>query len=387
MTTSALVAVGVLASAGAAQAQGKPTLTLGGWFEGIFGVVSDDGRSRAVDSNAGKDGNLANPTHVAADVMIDSEIFFNGNVTLDNGIRIRTRVELEAQSGNSTDQIDESFMRISGKFGEVRVGSEDNAAHLMVTPLQGSWSTNVGQNTNFDVADWIEQPAGIRVSNVNRLDLGDADSEKITYFTPRISGFQLGATYMPAMNSNGIEIEGNDSAPSPRQGVFHEGYAVGATYHTKFNNVGVALGAGYAEANPGLPDQSRPAGFNAGLVVDVGGFRASVGFDHEFNQTQNTVANDGNNHEINVGVRYKQGRNNFSVGYAHAEDEHSRAIPGNDKLDQLMASYRRDLGPGVQYRLNLMWADWQQEDAPGTVDKSLNDNSGYAATTSVRIAF
>ena len=47
-----------------------------------------------------------------------------------------------------------------------------------------------------------------------------------------------------------------------------------------------------------------------------------------------------------------------------------------------MISYRRDLGPGVQYRLNLMYADYEGE----TVG-SADDNEGIALTTSVRLAF
>ena len=48
----------------------------------------------------------------------------------------------------------------------------------------------------------------------------------------------------------------------------------------------------------------------------------------------------------------------------------------------VLASYRRNLGPGVQYRLNFMWADYEGEE-PGKAD----DNSGVAVTTSVRLSF
>lgn len=47
-----------------------------------------------------------------------------------------------------------------------------------------------------------------------------------------------------------------------------------------------------------------------------------------------------------------------------------------------MVSYRRDLAAGVQYRLNLIYADYQGGDV-GSAD----DNEGIALTTSVRLAF
>jgi len=42
----------------------------------------------------------------------------------------------------------------------------------------------------------------------------------------------------------------------------------------------------------------------------------------------------------------------------------------------------RRVGPGVQYRLHYMWADYSGENL-GSAD----DNEGMALTTSVRLAF
>ena len=43
----------------------------------------------------------------------------------------------------------------------------------------------------------ISPPAGHLARNV-RLDIGDGDSNKINYFTPRIEGFQLALSYLPS---------------------------------------------------------------------------------------------------------------------------------------------------------------------------------------------
>ena len=68
--------------------------------------------------------------------------------------------------------------------------------------------------------------------------------------------------------------------------------------------------------------------------------------------------------------------------WQHSRAPASRIINGNDKTDIMLASYRRDLGPGVQYRFNVFYADYKGEN-PGSTD----DSKGYAVTTSVRIAF
>jgi len=369
MTTSALVAAGVMATATVAQA--KPKLSLGGWFEGIVGIVDDD-------NNGGISGGNQTNSHVNVDVQQDSEIFFKGSVTLDNGIKIRTRVELEGQSSNSADTIDEAYMDISGSFGAVRVGSDDNAAHLMTTSFMGSWATNVGQNLNFDISDWVEAPAGHH-SNVDRLDLGDADSEKITYFTPRVAGFQAGVSYMPSFS------EGDNGEPEQRSENFHSGWAAAVNYRGKISGVGLGAALGYATAKPNneIITEGDPSGVAGGVYIDVSSFRISYGYHHEWNlvNDNNNAADDGTTaHDF--GVRYKAGKNNFSVGYKTSETDGAANTAGEDKTDLLMLSYRRDLGPGVQYRLNFMWADYSGENL-GSAD----DNEGMALTTSVRLAF
>ena len=71
-----------------------------------------------------------------------------------------------------------------------------------------------------------------------------------------------------------------------------------------------------------------------------------------------------------------------SLGWMHGESPASKLVDGDDKSDQWLASYRRNLGPGVDYRLNFFYADHRGEN-PGSTD----DNEGYAITTSVRVAF
>ena len=368
MTTTALVAAGVIASSGAALGASKPKLSLGGWFEGIVGIA--DQEEAAVGNRVG------------LDVQQDSEIFFKGSVKLDNGIKITTRVELEGQSSNSSDTIDEAYMGIKGKFGEVRIGSEDNAAHLMTTGNMGSWATNVGQNLNFDVADWVEKPPGHAMSSgTNRLDLGEGDSEKLTYFTPRFGGFQLGLSYMPSANEGGNGDVETTSAAN------HSGFAAAVRYSGKFDAVGIGASAGYVQYNPpggSAPNRlSDPKGFAAGLKLTFGKITIAGGTGREMNiaSDQSTASATRGNSYYDFGIKYNGGKNKFSLGYMISEDDASTAA-GEDETTIAMLSYRRDLGPGVQYRLNVMYGDFEGE----TIGSS-DDNDGYAITTSVRLAF
>ena len=83
---TAILAAACLAAGGALAADKKmkkPSISVNGYGDFVVGSVLDSD----VDQNAS-----------AADVHVDSEIQFNGRTTLDSGIKLHMRVELETQS-------------------------------------------------------------------------------------------------------------------------------------------------------------------------------------------------------------------------------------------------------------------------------------------------
>ena len=61
----------------------------------------------------------------------DAEIHFTGSTVLDNGLEVGARIELTGED-DADSQIDESWIYFSGGFGEVRMGSLDDALALHV---------------------------------------------------------------------------------------------------------------------------------------------------------------------------------------------------------------------------------------------------------------
>jgi len=373
MTTTALVAAGLIGTAGAANAQLK--LGLGGFQEAIVGVASNnspDGENRA---------------HQAFDVQHDGEIHFKASQTLDNGLKIRTRVELE--SSTQSDQIDEAYVDISGKWGAIRIGAEDNAASLMNTGTFGAWATNVGQNTNFDVTDWVLRPSGgFTFDLTQRLELGEGDSEKITYFTPRVGGVQVGVSWIP---SGEEEANGSIAGTEGTAIDVSRAWALATNYRAKLGGVGVGMAAGYMAGNqPGGQAAGEggdfggdPKGWTMSGAFSFSGVKIAAGY-----QSRKSITSDKNgavadSNELSFGAKYKFGKNHVSAGYLLGKAESTRAIAGDDEAQRLMISYRRDLAKGVQYRLNFIYADFNGEDKTTLAD----DNEGTAVTTSIRVAF
>lgn len=373
MTTTALVAAGLIGTAGAANAQLK--LGLGGFQEAIVGVASNnspDGENRA---------------HQAFDVQHDGEIHFKASQTLDNGLKIRTRVELE--SSTQSDQIDEAYVDISGKWGAIRIGAEDNAASLMNTGTFGAWATNVGQNTNFDVTDWVLRPkAGFTFDLTQRLELGEGDSEKITYFTPRVGGVQVGVSWIPSG-----EEEANGSIAGTEGGAIDvaRAWALATNYRAKLGGVGVGMAAGYMAGNqPGGQAAGEggdfggdPKGWTMSGAFSFSGVKIAAGYQSRKSITNDSSGAVADSNELSFGAKYKFGKNHVSAGYLLGKAESTRAIAGDDEAQRLMISYRRDLAKGVQYRLNFIYADFNGEDKTTLAD----DNEGTAVTTSIRVAF
>ena len=237
LASSALVAAGTLMSASASAATVK--LGVGGYMEQLVGFVLDR--------------NDAATNSTSVDQHTESEIHFKGSGKLDNGIQIIADVQLEV-AGSPGNIIDEQYIIVRGSFGQLTLGSEDNAGHLMTIGYSGSWATGVGQSLTFDRADWITLPrsggipAGARFDgtlNDVRLRSLDNDSSKVSYFTPRFSGFQAGISYIPNFSQS---TSTGGERPASKQGAYHEGWAVGANYNGKFDNVAIGVAVGYLTA-------------------------------------------------------------------------------------------------------------------------------------------
>ena len=151
-------------------------------------------------------------------------------MTLDNGIKIKTNVQLEANSAavdSGNDDIDEHWMRISGSFGEIRMGTMDDAAMAMTTGYLGTWGTAAGILPAFDITDWVTNPSTVSTSTVARVD-STSDGNHISYFTPRTAGFQVGASFIPSTS------EDDDNERALNTAGDSDGYSVGVNYVTKF---------------------------------------------------------------------------------------------------------------------------------------------------------
>ena len=379
LRSTALVTAGVLLgggylvhSADSAFAQGrgkKPKITVHGFIKQEIGFSQQD--EEVVGDSA------------TVDEQPDSEIHFKFKTKLDNGITIDGRWELEGFT--TSDVIDEIYMRITGKFGRIILGSENSVAHdLSIDPRTVGLSITDGN-------EWITQS----MSNISSsgdspiededLRFEDNDSEKISYYTPTFAGLRLGVSYVPnAEQDMNASVAASDSE-------YANGIALAGMYKRKIDKVRFGIAAGYMTwldrpDNPALTvDVERPKGWVLSGEVGYGPINVRAVLQKVkglFDNTGTQFSDSQDGMGISVGGHYKAGRNEFSLTWHMGEDEGDPTIAAANESDIVVGSVRHTLGPGVRVYASALYVDWRGED-PGSTD----DNNGWALVSGIRLDF
>ncbi len=348
---TALVAAGMLV-APAVQAEEPIQLSVGGFMEQYFGYGSSD---------------IDDRDHF--DQKSDSEIIFSGSTTLDNGIQFGVNVQLEGNT--SGDQIDESYAFIEGDFGRVLLGSENTAGYLMSV---GAPNVGIGINSG-DQGDWVpvESDANFAArGTLGATSLENAvvnDVNRLTYFTPRFSGFQGGISYTP-------DAEEDDNSQPSENAEYHDGVDVGINFVESVAGIDVEAFGRYGTASNDAPGGDDPEVFGAGITLGYAGF--TVG--GSYGQQEEGGENEGQ--AWDVGASYATGPWGVSLSYFIGEAEGS-AASGDEEVQTVEAAASYALGPGIKLIGSVGYNDFD-DDETGAADDS---NDGYWVVTGIKLSF
>jgi hypothetical protein len=364
--TTALVAAGLFAG----EARADFDVTVNGSWNTAYGFVDeDDGDGESGD---GRQNQAINQ---------DWEVHFRAQQTLDNGIVVGGRVELEGASneGNGptasgsagSDQIDERWLYFRGGFGEIRVGDEDDARKLKSYTAPDPTGFIFGVNSPTFTFNNLATTGQVTSSNTTIPNL-ENDSAKVIYFTPSFGGFQLAVSYAPdgTQDRSSFGTGGTDD-----DGQISNAIAVGADYSGEFGGVTIGAGGGYSTGS-GENDTTGddPSVWAVGLNVGFAGF--TVGGSVAFSDLDTGGADERTVYD--VGVTYTFDAATVGIGWSHGEYEQA---DGDDELDHYQIGVGYALGPGVS--LAAMVGMFDYEDG-GVGD---NDNSGWQVGVGTGINF
>lgn len=368
--TTALVAAGTL-MAGPANAAGLEA-SLNGYMEQWFGFSDQDEDDTNGPAAGGSDFNNAG-------FASDTEVHFNATATLDNGLKVQYHVELEGNT--SADQIDESYLRLTANWGQIVFGSENSAMYLMgYGPDQFGATTNSG-----DATSWINfggQGGGAGMFRTPRgsanieVDGGCNDDKRLTYFTPRFSGFQFGASYTANCGTQDANGVATDAA-------IENFVALGLNFVRKFDQVDVAISGGYGFGEkPAGNTGDDPQAFIVGTRIGFGGFALGAHYGDQYDAIDAAGGVSNENWGLSVGGSYSTGPWGISLVWQHGEREGLNAVSDEDEHDTIELGVKYALGPGVEMRGSVYYVDVEEESGgPGF------DNDGFAVVGGMKVSF
>ena len=348
--TTAIVAAASLGH----PADAKIELGLGGYMNSYFSVA-------AIDEGA-NDPHDYNPTGLFS----DGEVYFTGEVELDNGILLGAVVQLEmfGDPNSFGDTIDERYMYLESTFGRIVAGSTNMAPYAMAVfaPYAGL-PINSGWVTAFVPANPDSQVAFLH-PGVSTLLEPQEDSNGITYYSPNLWGFQLGLSYVPSATPGGDGK--NFPVEADRETEYHNAFAVGLTYVESFDGFDVALSGSWLFAQ--ADEQGKDDGvddyqaFMVGANLSYAGVTLGGSYANEYQglvDDSGTVTTEGQSYD--VGASYALGPWTVAVTWFHGATEDQIAEPGEDVMHALQGGFYYALGPGITLGGGVMWVEWDAE--------------------------
>jgi outer membrane protein OmpU len=327
--TTALIGAGMLASA--ASAAEPPKVTVSGFANFEAGFVSDDF------DDAQRQRGFRN----------DTEINFNVDGKTDGGLGYGAMISLEADVGSGFDDADSSsadsdaedqgfnasrtYLYVEGGFGRFEMGSTEGVEDLLKVD-----ASNIARGTGGIDGDWrffanTAPAAGNLI--IARPDLpmaygwGDAaggpitpfgdkqnnNVNKISYYTPRWSGFQGGLSYAPDSSDRGQVVTMNDSTGN----ITGDNIAAAVNYSGQFNQVSVQAAATGEWGDNNTAAAEDLSAWNAGVILGFAGF--SVGGSYgDWSDSYQPSGNDDSNYWT-AGAAYENGPFGVSLTYMNSQ--------------------------------------------------------------------
>jgi outer membrane protein OmpU len=364
--TTALIGAGVLGAAALPGSAGAAEVKPGGALDV---TISGFARFRA---HGGDLDNQRNNDAISTglDFSNDTEVHVILRGKHDaTGIEYGGTVEFEADT-NRTDNTDETWLFVSGGFGELRFGDEDGAV----------------DNSSIGAYTIAAGTGGIDGSIVDVLAISPVrptnsdDATKIRYYTPSLGGFQVGISYTPnativgdgdalGVNGDGLAFKDVDIGDWVEGALVYEGDLAGLGLQASL--VGSIADVKNEDALGGDDDAWA---YYGGVTTNIFGFKLGGGFgDEEFGGLEKTY--------YNAGVGASLGPANVSLNYGQIVD--SDGYAGDEPYNVILSA---DVGlmPGLVLAGDVAYFNNDVEDDD---DLNTGDDDGYVYVVRLGLAF
>ena len=359
--TTALLAAGMFTAA--AEAATPLKLTVGGYLNAWMGYTNLSKKDF---------GDLVGVNKFA--LGTEGEIVFAADTKLDNGLKVGAVAEIEIGSTDFGQRyLGDVYAYAESKYGKVELGATDNVAKKL-----HNGAPEVGPLDNAKIVNWLGLGDVDVVLGSTAIDL-DSNAKKISYFSPKFYGFQVGASWVPGADGKegAFDVAANGaSAPSDvlRASVFDEFtrmYVLSAAYNNKFG--GVTVGADFGFGNIQVAGVDNLNHYSFGADVGFSGFTIGAGYtilDHNAKGLKNDKA-------FEIGAAYENGPYAVSANYFLSKDgKVGGEKQGKVQIYKVSGKYK--LGAGVDAFATFAYLDMNKEARPIDTDNVWTVVTGLA---------
>lgn len=334
--TTAVIALGTMTTE--AFAADKIKLGLGGFMRHYLGVSNHDEVAATANTSTARGENLQQ--------WSNSEVYFRGSTTLDNGLKVSVDMQMEADRSTAANRrMDISSVSVSSDtLGALTVGGTAHAGDDFLVRVPNASNFDWGDTDTFGgvatAANTNTSAFAVVASDIT--DMGSKDG-KLKYVTPTFSGFTGYASYT---TGEGAGFNQTTGAGVTRNGA-NDASTFGVAYEGELGGVSVSADVTHFRKNASY--NVTHGGLNLGMAgFTVGGGYSDFNDDASNTGTANVAANanqnDGKAWELGVG--YETGPYSVSAGYMQAKDNGTTAA-GKDKDTKWQVSAAYDMGAGV----------------------------------------
>lgn len=354
--TTALVTVGLLA--GPALASDPLKVTVGGNVVTGFYFVDADNV-------------LGTKFQTSKVALVARNIDIKAEGTLDNGIVAGVDAKLQLNNdwnsgnnvgaGSSIATFRQLFGYLEGGFGRFEIGGTDGAAYKM--HYTSPWFVPGNGVDSPNIYNGVSRRSGVTGGPELRLStfsLMATDSNKVSYFTPRLAGFQLGLSYTPNATdhnptANGLVLQQtNVNVTNVAE--------IALNYAGTFGGVDLGVDGFYTKGDSGGSNNGTPQEYGFGGNLGYAGFTLggawykSKDLDYKYGVSD---ARKGYGAKVwTAGLKYATGPWTVGVAYLDAQDDSDSFTGRNGRESkgwQLGGGY--NLGSGVDLGLDLQSTD------------------------------
>lgn len=280
----------------------------------------------------------------------EAEVKFAAGGVADNGLEYGFEMELQTQTNDGANS-DETWAYLRGNWGEVNLGDQDDAADRMAIggedamPGRGGYDGAVGDVFAFG-GESVHTAQGTTFTG---------DATKVTYFTPRFFGFQLGASFTPdSSHSGGAAQDDDDSA-------FEQTISGGLNYSEDFNGFGVtlALTGAWADSREAVGALGSTVGADTGEAwqAQVGGLFSYAGFSlgAAYGLSDNLATGADDAWWTDVGLNYATGPWKAGGGFFYSETDRVAGGQSEVMIWSIGANYQ--VAPGMALASDVNFVD------------------------------